>query len=240
MSSNESINLSNVSPAESLVPLPIPHPVTLAAPVMSPRTTQSTLATNANIDAELLCTIANGLLTTITNRETNTAMQYRRFIEQIQSLQDRILHYEETFERAPEGYTLNDGCIPHFRIPRGDGLSCPAKWIKLNDDSTALGYANTNGPNTMPHIIDLYVQPDDQSNEEGEAKPTLPIPMWFCHLLVGPTADFQLLHNALVIHDDWGLTCKVHHYRDLDTKFANLCVRLEHLQVELDTIQLPQ
>src|SRR6266850_3173081 len=237
MSSNASINLSNVSPAELLVPLLIPRLATPAAPAMSPRTTQSTLATNADINAELLRTIANGLLTTIANCETDTAMQYRWFTEQIQLLQDHILHYEETFERAPEGYMLNDGHIPHFCIPHGDGLSCPAKWIKLNNDGTALGYANTNGPSTMPHIIDLYTQPDDQYNEEGESKPTLPIPMWFRHLLVGPTADFQLLHNALVIHNDWGLTCEVHHYHNLNTKFANLCVRLEHLQVELDAIQ---
>jgi len=98
MSSNGSINLSNVSPAKSSVPLPIPRLATLAAPAMSPRTTQSTLAANANIDAELLHTIANGLLTTIANRETDTAHQYHRFTEQIKSLQDRILHYKETFE----------------------------------------------------------------------------------------------------------------------------------------------
>jgi len=169
---------------------------------MSPRTTQSTLAANADIDTELLRAIANGLLTTIANHETNTAMQYRQFTEQIQSLQDRILHYKETFEQAPEGYMLNDGRIPHFHIPHSNGLSRPAKWIKLNDDGTASGYADTDGPSTTPHIIDLYAQPDDQYNEEGEAKPALSIPVWFHHLLVGSTTDFQLLHNALVIHDD--------------------------------------
>jgi len=89
----------------------------------------------------------------------------------------------------------------------------------------------------MPHIIDLYTQADDQYDKEGETKPVLLIPAWFHHLLVGPTADFQLLHNALVIHDDWGLTHKVHCYCNLDTEFANLCVRLEHLQVKLDAIQ---
>jgi len=204
---------------------------------MSPRTTQSTLTTNVDIDAKLLHTIANRLLTTITNHKTDTTMQYQQFTEQIQGLQDRILHYEETFERAPEGYTLNNGCIPHFCIPHGNGLSRPAKWIKLNDNGTASGYTDTDGPSIMPHIIDLYAQPDDQYDEEGEAKPALPIPAWFCHLLVGPTTDFQLLHNALIIHNDWGLTCEVHRYRDLDTEFTNLCVRLEHLQVELDTIQ---
>jgi len=204
---------------------------------MLPRTTQSTLATNPNIDTELLCTIANRLLTTIANHKTDTAVQYCHFTEQIQSLQDRILQYKETFEQAPEGYMLNDGHIPHFRIPHGDRLSRPVKWIKLNDDGTASDYTNTDGPNTMPHIIDLYAQPNDQYDDEGEAKPTLNIPMWFRHLLVGPTADFQLLHNALVIHDNWGLTHKVHCYHDLDNEFADLCVRLEHLQVKLDTVQ---
>jgi len=89
----------------------------------------------------------------------------------------------------------------------------------------------------MPYVIDLYAQADNQYDKEGEAKPALLIPMWFHHLLVGPTADFQLLHNALVIHDDWGLTRKVHRYHDLNNEFANLCVRLKHLQVKLDAIQ---
>src|SRR6266850_3014619 len=81
MSSNGSINLSNVSPAESSAPLPIPHPATPAPPAMSPRTTQTILATNNNIDAVLLRSIANGLLTTIANRKTDAAMQHHRFTE---------------------------------------------------------------------------------------------------------------------------------------------------------------
>src|SRR6267142_3484692 len=81
MSSGGSINLSNVSPAESSAPLPIPCPATPIPPAMSPRTTQSTLAANDNIDATLLRTIANGLLTTIANRETDTAMPFPRFTE---------------------------------------------------------------------------------------------------------------------------------------------------------------
>src|SRR6267142_2410051 len=91
MSSSGSINLSNVSPAESLAPLPIPRPATPIPPAMSPRTIQSTLAANDDIDVVLLRTIANGLLTTIANRETNTVMQFHRFTEQIKGLQDHIL-----------------------------------------------------------------------------------------------------------------------------------------------------
>jgi len=204
---------------------------------MSPRTIQSTLAANDNIDAVLLRSIANGLLTTIANRETDTAMQFHWFTDQIKGLQDRILEYKETFERAPEGYTLNDGHIPHFRIPCGNGLSRLAKWIKLNDDGTASGFADTDGPKSDPHIIDLYTQPDDQYNEDGEAKPALPLPPWFRFLLVGPSVDFTLLHNALVDNDDRGLTCEVHRYCDLDREFADTCVKLEQMQVDLDALQ---
>src|SRR5882672_7690076 len=146
MSSSGSINLSNVSPAESSVPLPIPRPATPAPPAMSPRTTQTILATNDDLDAVLLQSIANGLLTTIAARETDMAMQHHRFTERIKGLEERILEYEQTFERAPDGYILNDGRVPHFRIPCGNGLSRPAKWIKLNDDGTVSGFADTDGP----------------------------------------------------------------------------------------------
>src|SRR6267142_4526027 len=236
MSYDGSINLSNISPAESASPLPIPHPTTPAVPAMSPCTTKNTLDANADIDTALLRNIANGLLTTIANWETDMAIQYQRFQDQISGLQERILQYEETFKRAPEGYTLNDGRIPHFRIPCSHGLSRPAKWIKLNDDGTASGFADTDGPKLMPHITNLYTQPDDQYNEEGEAKPALPLLPWFRFLMVGPSVDFALLHNALVDHDDWGLTHKVHHYRELDREFSDACVKLEQMQVDLNAI----
>jgi len=204
---------------------------------MSPCTTQSTLEANDNIDAGLLRTIANGLLTMIANWETDMAMQYQQFRDQIQGLQDRIMEYEETFERAPEGYTLNDGRIPHFRIPCGNRLSHPAKWIKLNDDGMASGFANMDGPKSMPHITDLYAQPDDQYNEEGEAKPALPLLPWFHFLMVGPSVNFALLHNALVDHDDWGLTWEIHRYRNLDREFSDTCIKLEQMQVDLNALQ---
>src|SRR6266850_7697060 len=236
MLSAGSINLSNVSPTESSAPLPIPRPATPAPPAMSPRTTHSILASNPDLDAVLLRSIANGLLTTIACRETDAAMQFHRFTERIKGLEDRILEYKETFERAPEGYILNDRHVPHFRIPCGNGLSCPAKWIKLNDDGTVSGFADTDGPKSNPHIAKLYAQPDDQYTEEGDARPALPLPPWFRFLLVGPSHDFALLHNALVDHDNWGLTREVHRYRDLDREFSDLCVKLEQMQVDLDAI----
>jgi len=172
----------------------------------------------------------------IANQETDTAIQYQQFNNQICGLQERILQYEETFECAPEGYTLNDSRIPHFCIPCGNGLLRPAKWIKLNNDSTVSGYADTDGPSSAPHIIDLYAAPDDQYNEDANTTPVDSLPPWFRFLMVGPTTDFTLHHNALVDHDNWGLMRKVHRYRDLDTEYADICVELEQLQVRLNTI----
>src|SRR6266850_2202668 len=210
MSSAGSINLSNVSPAESSAPLPIPRPATPVPPTMSPRTTQTILATNDDLDAVVLRSIANGLLTTIACCETDAAMQFHRFTERIKGLEDRILEYEETFERAPDGYILNDGRVPHFRILCGNGLSRLAKWIKLNDNGTVSGFADTDGPKSDPYVADLYAQANNQYTEEGDAKPTLPLPPWFCFLLVGPSVVFALLHNTLLDLDDWGLTREIH------------------------------
>jgi len=204
---------------------------------MSPRTIQSTLAANNDIDTVLLCTIANGLLTTIANCETDTAMQFHRFTKQIKGLQDRILQYKETFEWAPEGYTLNDNRIPHFHIPCSHRLSRPAKWIKLNDDGTVSGFVDTDGPKSDLHVIDLYAKPYDQYDENAKIQPTLPLPPWFRFLMVGPSVNFALLHNALVDHDDWGLTRKVHHYCDLDRELTDTSIKLEQLQVDIVAIQ---
>jgi len=89
----------------------------------------------------------------------------------------------------------------------------------------------------MPHITDLYAQPDNQYDEEGEVKPALPLPPWFCFLMVGPSVNFALLHNALVDHDDWGLTRKIHHYHNLDREFSDTCIKLKQMQVNLSALQ---
>jgi len=81
------------------------------------------------------------------------------------------------------------------------------------------------------------VEANNQYNEEGEAKPALPIPAWFRFLVVGPSADFTLLHNALLAYDDWRLTQEVHRYHNLDREFADTCIKFEQLQVDLDAIQ---
>ena len=64
MSSNSSINLSNTSPTENHVPLPV-RPVESPEPPMSPSTVATTLAAHPNLNTDILRAITKGLLATI-------------------------------------------------------------------------------------------------------------------------------------------------------------------------------
>jgi hypothetical protein len=157
-----------------------------------------TLQNNNDIDAALLCQIANGLLRTIANKETETAITAKWYENQVHTLEQHILHYEATFNEPPTGYVLNNNLVPHFHIPIGDRLYHPTEWIKLNNDSTIFSYFNTQGPNKQPYTINLYAQADSSMNT-----PIKTFPAWFCHMLMGPRGNFQILQTTMAEMDDW-------------------------------------
>ena len=64
MSSNGSINLSNASPTENCIPLPV-HPVESPEPPMSPSTIATTLMAHPDLNTNILRAITKGLLATI-------------------------------------------------------------------------------------------------------------------------------------------------------------------------------
>jgi hypothetical protein len=67
----------------------------------------------------------------------------KRYEDQIQSLEQHILHYEGTFNEPPQGYVLNNSKVSQFHIPVSDGLYQEAKWICLNDDGMVSGFHST-------------------------------------------------------------------------------------------------
>jgi hypothetical protein len=79
MSSNSSYNISNELPNESPIQLPPQLASTLTPIALSPCTIETTLRTQLDIDATLLCSIANGLLQTITNHETDTTVATKAY-----------------------------------------------------------------------------------------------------------------------------------------------------------------
>jgi hypothetical protein len=136
------------------------------------------------------------LLSTITKRETNTALTHLQLAKHIQSLEEKVCHYEQTFNTAPNGYTINNNHIPNFQIPVSPNLFHPAKWVKLNQDGTVSGFANTQGPHNEPFIKDLYAQLDFEYDEEAGLLLVPPIPTWFRHLLIRLLNEFLLCSHV--------------------------------------------
>jgi hypothetical protein len=89
---------------------------------LSPRTICTTLQTQTNIDNEMLHGIANGLLQTIANQEASTSVATKHYEDRLHHLEQKVLHYEQTFNEPPEGYEVNDGKVANFHIPVSGGL----------------------------------------------------------------------------------------------------------------------
>ena len=222
---------SNASPAKNRIPLLV-RPVESLEPPMSPDTVATTLAAHPDLNATILWAIANGLLSTITQREANEASKIHCLKEQIHDLHDRVEHYENTFNRPPDGYVENDGQVPHFYIPISDGVLRPTKWIKRLEDGWVASYHDTQGPNESPHIIDLYAQADTMGH--GKENPIKPIPAWFHTLLLGPSGDFVHLQQEIKDLNNWGLAREITCFHELDQEAAGLAAWVEILYEELN------
>ena len=231
MSSNGSTNPSNASPAENRIPLLV-HPLESPEPPMSPVTVATTLAAHPDLNANILRAITKGLLTTIAQRDAQENIEIRHLNKQIHGLHDRVKHYENIFERAPDSYISNDGRVPHFFIPLGDGVFKPAKWIKKLEDGHVAGFHKQQGLNESPYIIDLYAEADMVGHDESN--PIEPLPAWFRALLIRPTSDFVHLQRDIGDLDDWGLAREIAHFRELDQEAAELATRVDVLHEELD------
>jgi hypothetical protein len=228
--------MSSVASYNASVELPHEDPVQLPPRISSPSpmalslcTIRTTLQTQTDIDNDMLCGIANGLLQTIADREASTSVATKRYEDRLHHLEQRILHYEATFNHPPEGYEVNNGKVANFQIPVGDGLYQEAKWIQLNDDGTVSGYLTTHGPNQQPFTIDLYAAPDHSVDSLLE-----PLPPWFRHLLTGPGGDFHILQGAVADTEDWGLAREVARYRELDNDVTTVAIKIEEYQRDLD------
>jgi hypothetical protein len=197
---------------------------------LSPRTVRTTLQSNIDIDNTMLRNIANGLLQTIADREASMSVATKCYEDRLHHLEQRILHYEATFNHPPEGYENNNGKVTNFQIPVGDRLYQEAKWICLNDDGTVLGYLSTHGPNQQPFTINLYAAPDHSTDS-----PLKPLPAWFRHLLTGPGGDFHVLQGAVADTEDWGLAREIARYYKLDNDVTGVAIKIEEYQRDLDT-----
>jgi hypothetical protein len=177
----------------------------------------------------MLCGIANGLLQTIADREVSTSVATKCYEDRLHHLEQKVLHYEQTFNEPPEGYKVNNGKVTNFHILVSGGLYQEAKWVRLNDDSTVSGYHSSQGPNERPYVIDLYATPDYSVNSLLE-----PLPVWFRHMLTSPGEDFQILQEATANTGDWGYAWEIAHYHMLNNEVTAVAVKIEEYQRDLD------
>ena len=192
----------------------------------------TTLAAHPDLNADILRAITKGLLATIARRDAQEASEICCLNKQIRGLHDHVEHYENIFERAPDRYIKNDGRVPHFYIPLGDGVLKPAKWIKKLEDGRVARFHEQQGPNEAPYIIDLYVQADTIGH--GKENPIEPLPAWFRALLIGPSSNFMHLQCDIGDLDDWGLAREIAHFHELDQEATELAARVDVLHEELD------
>ena len=109
-------------------------------------------------------------------------------------MQKQVEFFTNTHEMTPEGYIENNHCLPNFTIPipGSNGLSNPAKWIKLMEDGQVAGYSEVQGPSDPPTITDMYLHPSYHSTDPCE-----PMPCWFRCMLTGDPAQYYTLREAL-------------------------------------------
>ena len=176
--------------------------------------------------------LQRGLLATITWHNAQEASEIRHLNEQIRRLHNDVEHYENIFERAPDGYIENDGQVPHFYIPLSDGVFKPAKWMKKLEDGKVARFHEQQGPNESPYVINLYAQADMVGH--GKENPIKLLPAWFRTLLIGPSSDFVHLQCNISDLDDWGLAMEITRFCELDQEATKLAAQVDVLHEELN------
>ncbi len=127
----------------------------------------------------------------------------------VEFLEAHLVGYINTFSQPPEGY-IENGCLPTFTIPCGNGLSNLAKWVKKLNDGWVTGYSTEDGPHDLPHVCEIYVSP------KYTADPPEPLPHWIHETLQGPAPGYAALLDAVKAADDWGLEADVMQFRTLN------------------------
>ncbi len=208
-------------------------PIKLNIPLgrLSPQSVRNAIATT-NLDPPVLRAIINALVETSNSRHQQYQCQVRaqdeehkaaigKLEEDLEFTQSRLLNYQETFVKAPDGYVANNR-LPTFTIPLGEGSNIPAKWVKQLDNGHIVGYSKHDGMGDLPYVKEIYAAPQDSALDLAEV-----LPFWIRETLQGTAIQYQELQWAVRDLDDWGLYAKVLHYCQLDEDILSLKAQLD-------------
>ncbi len=197
---------------------------------LSPQSVRNAIATT-DLGPPALRAIIDALIETSNSRHQQYLCQARakaaehkaaieKLEENLEFAESRLLNYQETFVKAPDGYVANDR-LPTFTIPLGEGSDVPAKWIKQLDDRCVAGHSEHNGMGDLPYIKEIYTAPQDSTLDPAEV-----LPFWVRETLQGSAIQYQELQRAVWDLDDWGLYAEVLRYRQLDEDILSLKAQL--------------
>jgi hypothetical protein len=257
--SDNSVNLSTESPMDDstawddIPTLPVPQhmlPVALRqelsganlrsvalAPPISPRSALALMDVHDDIDTTALRAIARGLTVTLQQRDVYYTQQRRCHEQRIKELEKRVGEYKEVFDSVPEGFEENNGRLPNFSIPVGNGMHRIAKYIKQLEGGWVTGYMEEDGPHSTPHVIELHASPSYTSLDTAD-DPAEPMPTWFRQILFGHAALYSTLQKAILDLDDWGLYAKITRHRSYDIELGTVLGQIERLQLDAEAIRV--
>ena len=196
---------------------------------LSPRTVAAALDGYPDLDASVLRVICSGLVSTLESRTEQYLTTTNTLNTQIEGLAERVQEYENTFQTAPEGYVENVH-FPNLRIPVGNGLYRPVKWVKQGEDGFMYCHTAEDGPrgsNSQPYLIPVYASPIPSTDE-----PIEPFPNWMRAILHGPSAPYLNLLESAKTLDDWGVAADLARYRRCDEELMLIENKIRTLEVE--------
>src|SRR6266436_4773320 len=208
-------------------------PIELNIPLgqLSPQSVRNAITTT-NLDPPTLRAIIDALVETSNSRHQQylrqtwaEAAEHKAAVDKLEEdleyAQSRLLNYQETFVKAPDGYVANDQ-LPTFTIPLGEGSDVPAKWIKQLDDGCVTRYSEHDGTGDLPYIKEIYAAPQDSALDLAEV-----LPFWVRETLQGSAIQYQELRRVVRDLDDWGLYAEVLRYRQLNEDILSLKAQLD-------------
>ena len=218
-------------------------PIELNIPLgrLSPQLVRNAIATT-HLDPPALRAIIDALVETSNSRHQQYLCQARaeaaehkaavdKLEESLEFAKSRLLDYQETFVKAPDGYVANNR-LPTFTIPLGEGSDVPAKWIKQLNDGRIAGHSEHNGTGNLPYVKEIYATPQDSALDPAEV-----LPFWIRETLQGSAIQYQELRRAVRDLDDWGLYAEVLQYCQLDEDILSLKAQLDLNHASLATAQ---
>ena len=148
----------------------------------------------------LLVNIIQCLTETIKKHERDHKVAINSFDDILSTLQDLVLHYEETFSTPPAGYVKNNGHYPNLQILTAWDIYWPAKWVKQMDNLRVACLTDLDVRSTTPSIINVFACADHSD------WPVIPMPDWLVELITGTAATYTLVKNNTADLNDWGIT----------------------------------